>query len=76
MALPTFETQINDAIFTVVRLRIEVVVAEETKKAQDVIERRMREELAQIVLAIFRQYSIERMGHEIIIRVQNKQESK
>ncbi len=72
----SFETQIADAIATVVKLRIETVVAEETKKAQDAIERRMREELAQITLAIFKEYRVERMGSEIVIRVQNKQETK
>lgn len=75
-SIQTFEMQLNDAIGAALKQHIEVVFAEETKKAQDAVERRMREALAQLTLSVLKEYRVERMGTEIVIRVQNKQETK
>lgn len=69
----SFESQIDEAIKAAILVRLKAVAAAEIKKAQDSIETQLREELAKIVLAIFKMYRVDRGIHEILIRVENKE---
>lgn len=74
--MQSFESRIDEAIKSAITERLNTIAADETKKAQVAIEGRLQEELAKIVLAVFKMYRVERGSHEILIRVENKQESK
>jgi GH15 family glucan-1,4-alpha-glucosidase len=69
----SFESQIDEAIKSAIMTRLRQVCDAEIKKAQEAIETQLRVELAQIVLAVFKMYRVERGHSEILIRVENKE---
>lgn len=69
--MASFETSIQDAITAAVRAELNKIVDEEIVKAKDAIDKRIRDSVGRLVLGVLKEFSVERNGAQILIRIKN-----
>ena len=70
--MASLETNIERAVLQAITTRVQEMVEEEDAKCLDGIRQRIREETAGVAAAVFKNVSIERMGMDLCIRIQDK----
>lgn len=73
--MASLETNIERAVLQAITTRVQEMVEEEEAKCLDRIRQRIREETAGVAAAVFKNVSIERMGMDLCIRIQDKREA-
>lgn len=71
----TLEQSIEAAVLDAINVRVGEMVAEEEAKAVDRVRQRIREEVAGVAAAVFKNVSFERMGTDLCIRIQDKRDN-
>lgn len=69
MAATSLQGDFGSMITRAINEAIERGIAEEMTTVRDRVEARVRAEVGQIATSILSQYSMERFGHELLIRV-------
>lgn len=73
--MATLEQSIERAVLDAIYVRVGEMVAEEEAKVVERIRGRIREEVAGVAAAVFKNVSFERLGTDLCIRIQDKREA-
>jgi hypothetical protein len=72
MVMANYEQPLEAAIRNAIESRTREILEEEISKANQNTTRRLREEIAKIIMSVNAMYSVQFNRNEILIRVENK----